>query len=486
MRDNPILGSNKSNVNDPCHNRARIAGQHRRVIVRMMAPVRQNGSAGGPAAGPERPIASNHPDQAKSGAAGPGTERQADFGRVLKRVLLFLAVLGPGQIVMMADTDVGSIVTAAQSGARWGYELLPLQILLIPVLFIVQELTVRLGIFTGKGHGELIREHYGKGWGWVSVGGLAISILGAVVTEFSGIAGVGELMGVPRAISLTLAAGFLLLLVWAGSYRRVELIAFALGLFETAFLWVALVSHHHTEWLAQGFRLSPWRAADYRYLVAANIGAVIMPWMIFFQQSAIVDKRLGREHLHHARWDTAIGSVLTQLVMMAVMVTTAALGLHHGRRSLETVGQISRALTPVLGANIGRLVFSLGILGAALVAIIVTALAAAWGIGEMTGYKHSLEYHPREAPWFYGVYAAAVVGSAILVDRAPDLIALNLAIEVMNALLLPLVLGFLILLAARAMAQPHRLRGAYLWIVTAVCLATSSLGIYCALSGIKW
>jgi Mn2+/Fe2+ NRAMP family transporter len=140
---------------------------------------------------------------------------------LLKRLLVFLAVLGPGQIVMMADTDVGSVITAAQSGARWGYALLPLQFVLIPILFVVQELTARLGIFTGKGHGELIRERYGRGWGWVSVGGLSATVLGAMISEFSGVAGVGELLGVRRPVSLSLAVVFLLLVVWAGSYRRV-------------------------------------------------------------------------------------------------------------------------------------------------------------------------------------------------------------------------------------------------------------------------
>jgi Mn2+/Fe2+ NRAMP family transporter len=432
-------------------------------------------------------IAVAEPDEVTCGALGIRQQRQADWRPLLKRLLVFLAVLGPGQIVMMADTEVGSVITAAQSGARWGYALLPLQFILIPILFIVQELTVRLGIFTGKGHGELIRERYGVAWGWISIGGLALSIMGAMVAEFSGIAGVGELLGGPRAVSLSLAVGFLLLVVWAGSYRRVERIALGLGLFEMAFLWVALKSHPHAGWLLQGLTLSPWRKADYRYLVAANIGAVIMPWMIFFQQSAIVDKRLGRQHLRAAQCDTAIGSVVTQLVMAAVIVTTAAtLGFDHGTGSLETVGEISQALTPYLGAEAGRLVFGLGILGAALVAIIVTSLAAAWAIGEMTGYKHSLDNHPREAPWFYVVYSTAVVGSAILVARVPNLIALNLAVEVMNALLLPLVLGFLVLLAARVLPERHSLRGFYLWVVAATCAITSGVGVYCALSGMRW
>lgn len=410
---------------------------------------------------------------------------RAPLRPLLRRVGTFLAVFGPGQMAMMADTEVGSIITAAQSGARWGFALLPLQFLLIPVLFVVQELTVRLGIFTGKGHGELIRERYGAAWGWVSVGGLAAAIVGAMIAEFSGIAGVGELLGVSRATSLSLAVAFLLIVVWAGSYRRVERIALILGLFEMAFLWVALKAHPHTTEIANALSVGPWRDPGYRYLVAANIGAVIMPWMIFFQQSAVVDKRLRPEHLKAARWDTAAGSVLTQLIMAAVLVTTAAtLGGRSGDGPLSTVGQIALAITPYLGSRAGRLVFSLGVLGAALIAIIVTSLAAAWGIGEMTGYKHSLESRPSEAPWFYGVYALAVAGSAVLVGNAPNLISLNIGIEIMNALLLPLVLLFLVLLAASVLPEEHRLRGARLWTVATVCAVTSGVGVWCALSGI--
>jgi len=248
---------------------------------------------------------------------------------------------------------------------------------------------------------------------------------------------------------------------------------------------VALKAHRHAGWLAQGLAASPWRDGGFRYLVAANIGAVIMPWMIFFQQSAVVDKGLRPEHLRAAKWDTALGSVITQLIMAAVLVTTAATIRSQPRAEpLTTVGQIAQALIPYLGPKAGRLVFGLGVIGAASVAIVVTSLAAAWGIGEMTGYKHSLESHPREAPWFYGVYGMALVGSAVLVERVPNLIALNLGVEVMNALLLPLVLGFLVLLAARVLPEEHRLRRAHLWTVVATCALTGGVGVWCGLSSL--
>ncbi|HEN47568.1 MAG TPA: divalent metal cation transporter, partial [Mizugakiibacter sp.] len=374
------------------------------------------------------------------------------------RWLIFLGVMGPGLVVMLADTDVGSVITAAQSGAQWGYKLLLLQLLLIPVLYVVQELTVRLGVFTGKGHGELIRETFGAKWAWISVLGLAVATVGALLTEFSGIAGVGELFGVPRVVSLVLAVVFLLGVVWTGSYRRVERIAIALGLFELVFVWVALRSPVNGSAMLRGLTEVPWRNGEYWYLVAANIGAVIMPWMVFYQQSAVADKKLQPEQYPYARWDTALGAILTQVIMAAVLVVAAAtLAPLHAYAPLNTVGQIADALTPALGPELGRTLFGLGLLGAAMVAAIVVSLAAAWGFGEVTGYKHSLEHRPLEAPWFYVMFSVGVIGGAVIVGIAPNLVALSVGVEVMNALLLPLVLGFLVALAVRALPPEHRL-----------------------------
>lgn len=400
------------------------------------------------------------------------------------RMARFIAVLGPGLVVMLADTDVGSIITAGQSGVQWGYRLLLLQLVLIPILFMVQELTVRLGIFTGRGHGELIKETFGTFWAWVSVAGLAVATGGALLTELSGVAGVGEIYGVPRPVSLALTGGALVLIVLTGSYRRVERAAIALGLFELAFFGVAWAAHPKLgEIAAQSVRI-PIANKDYLYLVAANIGAVIMPWMVFYQQSAVADKKLKPEHFNAARVDTALGAVLTQLVMAAVLVAAAAtlFGRTNGD-SLKTVGDLSAALTPLLGEGVGRLVFGLGIIGAGMVAAIVASLALAWGLGEVLGYKRSLEYRPLEARWFYGVYAASIVAGCVLVAVSPNLVSLNLGVQVMNALLLPIVLGFLIVLAVKALPEPVRLKGWYLWLVIAVAGVTCALGVFGGLTG---
>ncbi len=402
-----------------------------------------------------------------------------------RRLKNALAVFGPGLVVMLADTDVGSIITAANSGVQFGYRMLSQQLLLIPVLYVVQELTVRLGIFTGRGHGELIRDRFGKDWAWVSAAGLGIATAGALLTEFAGVAGVGELYGVPRWISLGLAATALLGVVLTGSYRRVERAAIAVGLFEFVFFFVAWAAHPDVGLMARQSIDIPWSNQNFWFLSAANIGAVIMPWMVFYQQSAVADKRLGPEHFSAARWDTAAGAVITQLVMAAVVVATAAtIGRTTPDATLNTVGDISHAITPFLGDGVGKFVFSAGILGAGLVASIVVSLASAWGFGEVTGYRRSLEANPLQAPWFYGVYAGCVVVGAVVVALWPNLVALSVDVQVMNALLLPLVLGFLIALAVWALPGKHKLRGWYLWLVVAIAALTTALGVFGAFQGV--
>jgi len=299
--------------------------------------------------------------------------------RGTRRLSRFLAVFGPGLVVMLADTDVGSVITAGQSGVQWGYRLLGLQFVLMPILYIVQELTVRLGIFTGRGHGELIRTVFGPVWAWISVSILGVVTAGALLTEFSGVAGVGELYGVPRMVSLPIAAIGLLIVVLTGSYRRAELLAIAVGSCELAFFFVAWAARPEMHAVVANSLDIPFANHEFRYLVAANIGAVVMPWMIFYQQSAIADKKLEPQDYTAARWDTAVGAVVTQLVMASVLIACAAtLGTGSHGMSLETVGDMSRALTPFLGATMGNLVFGLGVLGAGMVAAIVCSLAFAW------------------------------------------------------------------------------------------------------------
>ena len=396
----------------------------------------------------------------------------------------FLAVAGPGLVVMLADTDAGSVITAAQSGAQWGYQLLLLQLVLAPILYVVQELTVRLGAVTGRGHAELILQHYGRFWAWFSVGTLCLSCIGALLSELSGLAGVGLLMGIPTGITMIIVVGALLLMAFSGSYLSIERIAIAVGAFELVFLIVAWAAEPSGAELAKGAIDIPFRDPKYLYLVSANIGAVIMPWMVFFQQSSVVEKKLTVDDMPAARLDTAIGSALTQLIMASVVVATAAT-LHKagGAGSLDTVQQIADAITPHLGERMGKIAFGLGMSGAAIVATIVVTLTAARTLAEVMGAKHSLECEPREAPWFYGVYTFALVFGAVVVASGADLVSISVGVQVMNALLLPIVLGFLFLLA-RKLPAPWRIKGAWAWVSGVVIAITVLFGVYSGVAGL--
>lgn len=401
-----------------------------------------------------------------------------------RRLARLAAVVGPGLVVMLADTDAGSIITAAQSGAQWGYRLLLLQFVLVPILFVVQELTVRLGIVTGKGHGELIRAYFGRGWAWVSVGALVLACVGALLSELSGLAGVGSLFGVPPWFTMIVVVCGLTLMAYTGSYLSVERIAMAVGAFELVFLLVAWKAQPEASAMISGALSIPWQEPKYLYLVAANIGAVVMPWMVFYQQSAVVEKKLTIADLPGARWDTALGAIVTQVIMACVLVAMAAtLGKAGANSTLDTVQQIAGAITPFLGERTGELLFGLGMTGAALVATIVVTLTAARSLGEVLGVKHSLAHTPREAPWFYGFYTTSLVAAGLVVASGVNLVALSVGVQVMNALLLPIVLGFLYLLARR-LPKRYRLSGGYAAIVALTMALTAGIGVYAGLAGV--
>jgi Mn2+/Fe2+ NRAMP family transporter len=406
------------------------------------------------------------------------------------RLTGWMALAGPGILVMLADTDAGSLVLSAQNGALWGYRLLLLQLILIPILFMAQELTLRLGLVTGKGLSELIKEHFGKTCAGISVSILVICCMGALLTELGGLAAVGELFNIPVWKTMAVVVGFLTFITWTGSYHSVERIAIFLGVFEIIFVGIAWQSHPDFTEMKQHFFDVPWKNTSYLYLAAGNIGAVIMPWMIFFQQSAVIDKGLTLQDLRTARIDTAIGAVITQFIICSVLIFTAAtIGKTHPHTPLQSVTQISNALVPLIGEFNGRLLFALGMAGAAIVATIVVSLTAVWGVGEVLGFKHSLQDNPKKAPWFYGFYTLFLVLSGLLiVGNNHHLVFLSVTIEMMNTLLLPLILYFLFLLARAVLPEKYSLKGWYEKFVGSVFLFMSSFGLVAALCGLflRW
>ncbi len=395
------------------------------------------------------------------------------------RLWQILAVFGPGIIVQLANTDAGCVITAAQSGARWGYAMIVPQILLIPIVYVVQEITVRLGIATGKGHGELIRERFGTKWAYLSVSTLFLSAIGALITEFSGIAGVGALFGIPRYYSVGAATLCLIVLGFTAGYRQVERIGITVGLFELLLIPAAIMAHPSGHALWVGLKTLPIANASYLFLLAANVGAVVMPWMIFYQQSAVVERKLQPRHLRIERLDTGFGSILTQLIMMAVIIMTAAtIGRTHPHQALNDVGQIADALLPFIGVAGAKVIFGLAMLGASFVAALVVSLAGAWGIGEVVGFRHSVDHTVKEAKGFYSIYALAHIAGALLVVVSINLVSLSVDTEVMNALLLPVVLGFLLLLEAKALPPQWRMHGLYKWVGWTLSAIVMAFGLY--------
>jgi NRAMP (natural resistance-associated macrophage protein)-like metal ion transporter len=364
------------------------------------------------------------------------------------RIGRLLMIMGPGIVTAFADTEAGSITTAAASGAQFGMKLILLQLLLIVPLFVIQEMTVRLGTVTGKGHAQLIREHYGLGWALLSLGTMLVTNIAALVTEFIGIAGVALIFGVNPVVMVLAAAAVLVFVSLSGTYKSAELAALGLCLVELLFIPAAFAAHPAAaDVIGNGlFGAQPLGDRSYLLLVAGNIGAVIMPWMIFYQQSATVDKRLRVEDLGVARVDTALGAVMTQLIMIAVIVTTAAtLFVHH--TSVSDAAHAALALEPLVGRFAG-VAFGAALMGASLLGAFVVSLATAWAFGEAFSWPCSLNYRCLEAKRFYGLYVFCVLIAAgiVLIPRLP-LVQVTLYVEAFNALVLPIVLGFLLVLA---------------------------------------
>ena len=396
-----------------------------------------------------------------------------------KRFLLMLSAMGPGIVVMLADTDAGAIITAAQTGAQWGYKLIGLMLILIPILYIVQELTTRIGIVTKKGHGELIEETFGKGWAWLSVCTLFVSTIGALITEFSGIMGVGLLFGVSKWITVPLAVAALILLSVTGKYKVVERVAIVVGAFELVFIPAMIFAKpDYTSVMMSLVGSQPLNSSAYWLMISANVGAVIMPWMVFYQQGAVVDKGLTEKNLKASRIDTIFGSIITQLICCVVIIAVAAtIGMKDPNASLNTVQQISQALTPFLGEATGKILFAVGLTGAALVAAIVVTLASSWGFGEIFKKPSSLNCKWSEAPAFYIFYSTLLIIAGIIVLSGIPLVPLTLGVEILNTVLLPIVLGFLIALAWKVLPKKHAL---HLWekiILIIIYIVITVLGV---------
>jgi Mn2+/Fe2+ NRAMP family transporter len=396
-------------------------------------------------------------------------------------VTRWLRVIGPAWIVMLADVDAPSVITAGQGGTSAGYALLLPLFAIVPLLFLVQEMTSRLALATGKGHSELVRDRYGSGWAAVSVLGMAVINFVAYVSEFAGIALGAAILGIPAPVAivgaLVLHAGAVL----TGGYSVFERGALVLSLALFSFVVLAVVGRPDLGHLVSDLNPLPSDVPhDYFALVVAMIGASIMPWMLFYQQSASIDKKLSREDLHGARVETLIGAIASQALMAAIVIAAAAAMRSAPALSPGSLSQLPEGLARLATGGTGWLI-AIGLMGSGLLALVVVSLSAAWGVGELMGWPHSLNLRPGQARRFYFVYFAEVLPAAVVALTSADLVRLCIEVMVFNVIVLVLPLAFLVrltsdrsLLGDLANSRP---RTAILWAVTVGLLVSGTFGM---------
>jgi len=360
---------------------------------------------------------------------------------------------------------------------------MPLLALAIPALYLFQDLTIRLGVAHGEGFAESVARVFGRFWAGALGGVLFLSGVGNLVAQFSGVAGVGDLWGAPRFLLLGGAALAATLLLATNSTRRIERIALTIALFELAFFLAAWRAAPALGDIVRQVADQPLTDPRYQLSAAALTGAVFNPWMIFYQQSAVAERGLTPADFPAEAAETCLGAVLTQALTAAMLISGAAL-VHGG--SLSTIGEIAEALSPMLGDGAARVVFSLGVLGAALTSIIVSSLTIVWALGESLGRQHHTGRAERR-PFrpVLAAQAAAIVLAALLVAGNTDLVWLNIVSQALNALLLPLVLAFLFLLARKTLPRALRPRRS-LWLAAlGGAVAVSFIALFGGLAGLR-
>jgi NRAMP (natural resistance-associated macrophage protein)-like metal ion transporter len=367
------------------------------------------------------------------------------FRRYLKAIRIFLVISGPGLLVMIADNDAGGITTYAATGAQYGYHLIWFLLLLVPVAYYVQEMTVRLGAVTKRGHAEAIFDGFGAFWGWFSLIDLLLVDWLTLVTEFVGMTAALALFGVPAWLTVAGVSVLMGVIVVNGRYWTWEKIAMAFCVLNLIYIPGAFMVHPRVaDILSQG--LIPNFAGSFNsqmfFFLMANIGTTIAPWMLFFQQSSVVDKGMKERDIPWGRADTLIGSIFTVLVAVFIVIVTGAL-LHgsvidDAAKAAATLMQTDRWLGTFMAIGL----FDAGLLGA-----ICISLASSWAFGEIFGWAHSLNNKIREAPAFYVNYMLTLIsaGLVVLIPGAP-LVLITLFVQVVAVTLLPAALVFLILL----------------------------------------
>jgi Mn2+/Fe2+ NRAMP family transporter len=384
------------------------------------------------------------------GAFGRIKLGEIEHAHTLKtRLLTLLAIVGPGIIVMVGDNDAGGVATYAQAGQNYGYSLLWVLLLLVPVLIVNQEMVVRLGAVTGVGHARLINERFGRGWGWFSVGDLFLLNFLTIVTEFIGITLAADYIGVSKYIVVPVSAAALVAIMASGSFRRWERAMFVFIAVSLVQIPMLLMSHPQWGHAAKSFvvpSISGGATSDSVLLIIAIVGTTVAPWQLFFQQSNVVDKRITPRFMGYERADTVLGAFVVVIGAAALLMTG-----DWAARSTNTVGGFTDAgaIAHLLGQHSGALgsIFAIVLMDASILGAAAVTLATSYAFGDVFGLKHSLHRGFADAKQFYFSYTAMVVLAAaiVLIPGAP-LGLITTAVQALAGLLLPSASVFLLLL----------------------------------------
>ena len=394
------------------------------------------------------------------------------------RIVLFLAVVGPGIITANVDNDAGGILTYSQAGAQYGYLLLWTMIPITLALIVVQEMSARMGAVTGKGLSDLIREEFGLRITFLMMLGILITNFGNVVTEFIGIATSLELFGLPRYVTVPVCAIIVWLIVVKGQYKSVEKVFLVASFFYITYIFAGFFAHPlWKEATAATFRpplLHTFREQAYLFMVIGVVGTTIAPWMQFYLQSSIVEKGVTRRGLAASRWDVITGCIFTDVVAWFIIVACAATLYVHGYRDIKYAADAAQALKPLAG-QYAYILFAVGLFNASLFAASILPLSTAYTVCEGMGFESGVDKKFSEAPFFYWLYTLLIAaGASVLLIPGLPLVKIAVLSQVVNGIVLPFVLIFMLLLInKKELMGTHvntRLFNAVAWLTTVVMI----------------
>lgn len=376
------------------------------------------------------------------------------------RIMLFLAVLGPGFITANVDNDSGGILTYSQAGAQFGYTMLWTIIPITLALIVVQEMCARMGVVTGKGLSDLIREEFGLRMTFLMIIVLVIVNYGNVVAEFSGIAGSMQLFHISKYASVPICAAIVWILIVKGDYKSVEKVFLVASVFYIAYIVAGVLSQPDWHEAMRATVTLPehtvWSDKKYIYLMIGVIGTTIAPWMQFYLQSSIVEKGITIRQYKASRLDVIVGCVFTDLVAWFIIVACAATLYVHGLRDIAVPSDAAGAMKPLAG-DFAFILFAAGLFNASLFAASILPLSTAYTVCEGLGLESGVDKSFKEAPFFYWFYTSLIVLGAgvVLIPNFP-LVKVVILSQVLNGVLLPVIMIFMLKLINK-----HELMGAH-------------------------